>query len=473
MLSNKKINNDIVPQKKEYVMFENGISEEELQYFKEFSSEDPQHDPNPNITYKQILEFPMDIFPKEIREFGEAVAESVKAPIDFFATSVIGTASALIGQQYQIWTKSDKSIFASVWVNSIGKSGSGKSDMQAKGVSPAFALQKRYKREHDEAMKEYKEAKKNGEEVDEPVLKQIIASNATIESLKDLLEEGAVLLYVDESAGWIKAMGQYKKGTGGEIEEFLSISDNSIVMVNRKNLRQQIDNPYMAFIGGTQPSKLEQLITLQLITDDGFLERFLLCFPNEVPAQYNPIGAKPIFEQRYVEYMNKLLTLNKSGITKDVFLDSDAKALFDSYMIQTMYEINSFDFDIRLESYWRKTFKNLSRLILITHLIYVASGEVGEKEVNVHTVEASIRLMDYFKSHFAKMVRYSLGTPEEQKYEALCAYMMKYDGYIEIRKLASRKTWGNTSQVRAILEELAVAGLGEFVEKSHFNLYKK
>ena len=68
------------------------------------------------VTYKKVLDFPIEIFPKEIRDFGEALAESLKAPVDFFATSVIGAASVLIGKQYKLWTKTDASVFASVWI---------------------------------------------------------------------------------------------------------------------------------------------------------------------------------------------------------------------------------------------------------------------------------------------------------------------------------------------------------------------
>lgn len=435
---------------------------------------------NPNITYKQVLEFPINIFPKEVKEFGEAVAESVKAPLDFFGTAVLGTASTLIGKQYQIFTKTDKSILASKWIVGIGKSGAGKSDMQRNAVKPVLAIQAKFKEEFDQAVKEYKEQMKinSGEELEMPILKQIIASNATIEALKDLLEESAILLFVDELAGWIKAMGQYKKGSSGELEEFLSISDNHIVMVNRKGIRQQINNPFMSVVGGIQPSKLQQILTLGLISDDGFLERFLPCFPNELIAEYNPIGADPGYEERYMAYMSKLLTLNKDGYMKDVLLDSEAKTVFDQYMILNMAEINRDDFDERLESFWRKTFKNLSRLILTMHLLYVASGDVDEKTVPAFTVEAGIQLMDYFKSHFAKMVRFSLGNPQEQKYEALCSYIMgKYNGYVTVKQLAQSKKFGASQECRDLLRELETAGLGRFYDgkanPQDFELFKK
>lgn len=442
----------------------NAITREEQEAIEEFKDEMVEKLRNPDLTYKRVLDFPIDIFPKEIREFGEAVADSARAPIDFFGTSVIGTASTLIGHQYQIWPKTDKSLFASVWICGIGKSGTGKTDLQRKGNSPVMLIQKRHKQEFEQALKEYKEAKKNGEEAEMPILKQIIASNTTIEALKDLLEEGPILLYVDELAGWIKSMGQYKKGASGEMEEFLSIADNQPVFVNRKDLRQQIDNPYMAIVGGIQPSKLEQIVTLNLISDDGFLERFLPCFPNELPAEYNPNGADPKFETAYIKYMNRLSTLNTGEITKDVVLDTDAKKLFDEYMLLTMYEIEEDDFDERLESFWRKTFKNLSKLILIVHLIYVADGDTGEKVVNAFTVQAAIKLMDYFKSHFAKMVRFTLGNTQEKKYEVLCAYIMKKHGLITVKQLATAKKFGNSQECRDLLNELQIAGLGQFID---------
>lgn len=457
------------------------MTEEDRKALEEFKKEGAQlfnldDYRNPNITYKQILDFPIEIFPREIREFGEAVGESVKAPIDFFGTAVLGAASVLIGHQYQIWTKTDKAILCSIWVQAIGKSGSGKSDMQRQGISPILALQSKYKQEYAQSIKDFKQAKKSGEDEDleAPLLKQVIASNTTIEALKDLLEEGALLLYVDESAGWIKAMGQYKKGSSGELEEFLSIADNHTLTVNRKGLRQQVDNPYMSFVGGTQPSKLEQMVNFQMITDDGFLERFLPCFPNELPAEYNPVGANPIYEKRYVDYMSRLHTTNKEGFTKSIVLDNSAKTLFDYYMHKTMEEINATDFDERLESFWRKTFKNLSRLILIMHLINNANKETVETTVNAFTVESAIKLMDYFKSHFAKMVRYVLGNTIEKQYESLCAYIMKFEGCMNVRKLAQSKKFGSTQECRDLLQELETANLGLFIDekRNEFQLFR-
>jgi hypothetical protein len=458
-----------------YLFRQNGIEESKIKEafgYSMFEDESFQ-----GVTYKKVLDFPIEIFPNVVREFGEALAESVRAPIDYFATSVIGASSVLIGHQYQIWTKSDKSFLASVWVKAIGNSGTGKSDMQRQAQKPVLDIQKRFKEVYDQRLEIYKEAVRNKEEdVSAPVLNQIVCSNATIEALKDLLEERPILLYVDESAGWIKSMGQYKKGSSGELEEFLSIADNSIVMVNRKGLRQQIDNPYMTFVGGTQPSKLEQLINLNLITDDGFLERFLFSFPVEPKAQYNPIGADEKYSIAYVEFMNKLYTLNKTGITKNVGLEPSAKQLFDAYMHSTMEEINNPDFDVRLESYWRKTFKNLSRLILIMHSLYVASGEAKEVTVSINTVENAIKLMDYFKSHFAKMVRFALGSPIEKTFEELCAFIEKKgnkQGVIKIRDIAQSKKFGKSDAIRELLAHLEESRLGQFIGKNEFQLLKK
>ena len=130
-----------------------------------------------------------------------------------------------------------------------------------------------------------------------------------------------------------------------------------------------------------------------------------------------------------------------------------------------------------LESFWRKTFKNLSRLILIMHAIYVASGEVDPDKVSTATVEAGIKLMDYFKSHFAKMVRYSLGSIEEKKYQEICDYIIKKDGSINVKQLATAKKWGNSQACRDLLTELQVAGLGQFTDGKakpmDFELFKK
>ena len=78
-------------------------------------------------------------------------------------------------------------------------------------------------------------------------------------------------------------------------------------------------------LGEHSLAKLEQLMNLQMITDDGFLERFLPCFPVEPPAQYNAKEQNLKYEKAYVEYMNKIMYLNKAGRTKSVFLDPAAK----------------------------------------------------------------------------------------------------------------------------------------------------
>ena len=88
------------------------------------------------------------------------------------------------------------------------------------------------------------------------------------------------------------------------------------------------------------------------------------------------------------------------------------------------------------------------------HGIYAASGEVDEVKVSKYTVEAAIRLMDYFKSHFAKIVRFTLGSPMEKTYEELCAYIIKKGnkhGIIKIRDLAQSHKFGKTDEIRQLL----------------------
>jgi uncharacterized protein DUF3987 len=430
------------------------------------------------ISYKQVLDFPMEIFPKEIREYGEAVAESLKTPIDFFATGVLGAASVLIGKQYQLWTKTDFAVYASIWLNIIAKSGVGKTPSQKKALKQIEKIEDIFEELYEQELQQYYDSLDDPDEEDRkmPQLEQMKASNATIEALKDLLEKRPVLLHVDESAGWIKSMGQYKKGASGEMEDFLMIADNTTLTVNRKDVRQRIKDPYMTFVGGTQPSKLEQLISMGLITNDGFMERFLVSFPNELPAVYNPIGADNKLEGVYNEYMSKLFDWNKTGGTLAVKLDGEAQALFNSYMEQNHAEINNHDFDGRLESYWKKTPSNLSKLTLIMHMIYVVSGDNAELTVNKHTVEASIKLMDYFKSHFAKMVRFALGSVLEKKYEVICGYITKHGGKITVRDLHISNKFGKSNEIRELLKELESIGLGRFTDNhkkkpSHFELF--
>lgn len=240
------------------------------------------------------LAFPIDIFPADLQSYILQNQITLNHSVDYMGSSLIWLLALCIGNACKIEVKKGWVESANLWMGLIGRAGLGKTPSINAMIFPiekrnAFEI-KLYQNEYRK-FKEYEKLtakeKKDHEEVKEPLRKQFIVNDVTIEALADLHEENqnGVGVFKDELNGWLKDMNKYKPGS--DLEFWLSCWSGKPANLTRKTAKSSfIEMPLMPVLGGIQPGIFSQISTDEN-KDNGFLDRLLLSFPEKEIEHYN------------------------------------------------------------------------------------------------------------------------------------------------------------------------------------------
>lgn len=218
-------------------------------------------------------EFPLDVFPAELAEFVRQVAQSAGAPVSYVAASLLPAFGAAAGAHAQLEVYDGWIERPALWTVLVGDPSANKSPALKRALSPVKAA-------HRALIDE------QGEEWKDTNPRQLIVNETTIEGLFLVLaaNERGVLLHVDELAGWVKSMNQYKGGVGNDRQHWLSIWSGEDININRvKGGRfRMVRDPFLCVTGGIQPEVLDLLMR---DVEDGLAARLLLVPEGVRPAR--------------------------------------------------------------------------------------------------------------------------------------------------------------------------------------------
>ncbi|QSO55463.1 DUF3987 domain-containing protein (plasmid) [Alicyclobacillus curvatus] len=198
---------------------------------------------------------PLDVLPRDLREFIQVGADSLNCPTDFLFMPLLTTAGAAIGGARAGVPKPGWREYPVLWTGIIGSPAAGKSPALNLITSPIKDEQMRLVEEYNREMAEYREDlqewsknKKKDEKPDEPTQKLAFTTDCTTETLRDLLKErpNGVMLFQDELAGWIRGFNQYKT-SGNDRQTWLSIWSAETVAAARKTSRVVLKHPLSLF----------------------------------------------------------------------------------------------------------------------------------------------------------------------------------------------------------------------------------
>ena len=208
--------------------------------------------------------------------------------------SLLWIISLCIGNSTRVEIKTGWRESCNIWIGLIGKAGLGKTP-SINAVT--FPIEKRNSFEIKHYQNEYRKwkeydklghkEKKDHEEVREPIRRQFIVNDVTIEALADLHEENenGIAVFKDELNGWLKDMNKYKPGS--DLEFWLSCWSNKSANLTRKTSKSSfISMPLMTVLGGIQPGIFSQISTEEN-KDNGFMDRLLVCYPEKQIEKYN------------------------------------------------------------------------------------------------------------------------------------------------------------------------------------------
>ncbi len=179
--------------------------------------------------------FPTSILPPVFARFIREGAVAMGCDDSCIALPALVAAASAIGNTRRIQLKATWSEPSVLWGALLLPSGNVKSSAQELALKPIQSRQRRLIQEYRAAMAvyddehaEWKSTPKaeRGDEPDRPApLQHPLVSDITVEALADRLEATprGTLVAVDELAGWLSGLNQYKGGRGGDLAAYLNM----------------------------------------------------------------------------------------------------------------------------------------------------------------------------------------------------------------------------------------------------------
>jgi hypothetical protein len=360
------------------------------------------------------IDFPIDIFPKDIQNYLLECNDKLNNNIDYMACSLLWSISVIVGNSIKLKVKNGWIESPVLWMTLVGGAGVGKTPSIDTIVNPLVSLnsleikrQKKNEEEYDEYKSLDKKEKKAYGNVPKPKKSQFIVNDITIEALVELHEDTDVSLGVlkDELAGWIKDMNKYRDG--GDEQFWLSAWNSKSISLTRKTAKSSnVHSPFISVLGGIQPSIMNSLYN-EDHKSSGFLDRMLVCYPETEVEYWN---TKNISE-KHIDFYKDVMTNFYQKIRSNIERSPDnGEIIYDLAIISKEAETDQIRYYNKLtdnqksdesDEYTKSIFpKQKNYLFRFALLIHVFDSFINIKKIDLVISKESIlkaeKLCDYF-----------------------------------------------------------------------------
>lgn len=346
--------------------------------------------------------FPVDALPTPFADFAREGAASKGCPVEFYAVPLLVVAGAAIGNSFELALKEDFIQGSNLYCAIVGNPGTGKSPAISDVVRPLELAQMARFKTYERAMIAYEEAlqerddRRKGEKGDrpiEPVMRDVLTTNATVEALVAMLgRHNGLLLYADELAGLLQGMNQYKGGKGSDRQFYLSGWSRTFLSNHRKKAGDTtiVDMPHLSVLGGIQPDLLK---TMEVEGKDGFLDRYIWVMPDTTTSRWTTATVSYETRDLVQNVLDRLLD-GSDQTPQRVRPSADAIAVWAAWFNGLSEQMDSPDFPVRLIGPWSKLSSQAARIALILH-----ACDDGGTMMAASTIERAIRIADCLAAH--------------------------------------------------------------------------
>jgi hypothetical protein len=206
-----------------------------------------------------IPDYPLDILPKPLQDLIQA---HPSLPPALIVGAALAALAAAIGPNVEIELRPGWRRRGILWIANIAPRGAGKSPAQEAALGPVRAHDAKVLPEYQAAVREWRQkpAKGRGPRPQDPT---ILGSDTTLEALARRLDRssGAATLAFDELSQFLRGLGEYKRGGGGDRGRTLALWTGDSWRIERvtDDLDIYIPRPTVVICGGLQPALHELL----------------------------------------------------------------------------------------------------------------------------------------------------------------------------------------------------------------------
>ena len=359
--------------------------------------------------------FPLEIFPKAIRDIIEALEEYENYNVDFTSASFLTVFVAAMGNTWSVRFMTGWVSRPIIYMVLVGSPSCGKTPPLQQAVAPLLKLDGEYDMIYCKEMETYRRWERMSakqrerhslpEEMKMPQRKCHVVVDSTVEALIGALRDNprGVLIYKDEIDSLLSNFNRYN---GSDESYFLSLFSGTPFKYSRKSNNEHIflANPYCSIIGTTQPGRLgEQFGGKRMM--NGFSSRFLKVYPeiDKMPSWNDTAMPDSVLEE-WERIIRNVVTVTPStdqegkATSIELLFSQESKLR----IIQWKDEVNNkvyaeTDSDAvralcgKLETY-------LVRFCLVIQIMHCICGESGMDKIEPGTAELAIRLTEYFRN---------------------------------------------------------------------------
>lgn len=329
---------------------------------------DPWPEPNLSVLNegrRRPPELPIEVF-GPWGEWITATAAGCSAPVDYVAASLLASAAATIGNARWVSPWGSWKEPCVLWLGLVGKPSSGKSP----ALSPILEIIRQIELEmakgFEQKLNQWESAKEASKierenwqvdvkcavkentppplmpeaarEPEMPVRPRIITSDATIESLANILsgQPKGLLNTRDELSGWLGSFNKYSGGSGDRgfwLEAFGGRAHTVDRVKSNKPIK--ISNLTISVLGGIQPDRLSSMLLVG--DDDGLASRFLLVWPEPLrPSRPKVIADQDAALQAFQRLHELEMATDEYGelIPAIIPLAADAADIFETWWVE-------------------------------------------------------------------------------------------------------------------------------------------
>lgn len=359
--------------------------------------------------------FPLEIFPKAIRDIIEALEEYENYNVDFTSASFLTVFAAAMGNTWSVRFMTGWVSRPIIYMVLVGSPSCGKTPPLQQAVAPLLKLDGEYDMIYCKEMETYRRWERMSakqrerhslpEEMKMPQRKCHVVVDSTVEALIGALRDNprGVLIYKDEIDSLLSNFNRYN---GSDEGYFLSLFSGTPFKYSRKSNNEHIflANPYCSIIGTTQPGRLgEQFGGKRMM--NGFSSRFLKVYPEiDEMLSWNDTAMPDGVLEEWERIIRRVITVTPStdqegkATSIELLFSQEAKLR----VIQWKDEVNNkayaeTDSDAvralcgKLETY-------LVRFCLVIQIMHCICGESGMDKIEPGTAELAIRLTEYFRN---------------------------------------------------------------------------
>jgi putative DNA primase/helicase len=391
----------------------------------------------------EVMQFDLDLMPESFRPLVKDVAERMQVPLDFPAVSAIATLAGVTNRRVVIQPKRNDhtwTVVPNLWGGIVAPPGMMKSPSISCMTHPARAIESEWRKAHEDEEQAYQTAleeqelvkaawkdqfksaaKKNQDRPAKPesnlvppVLRRLITSDATFESLHCVLSENPAGLFVirDELTGWLA--GLERQGREQERAFFLECWNGDAAFTIDRISRGSIHVPHacISLFGGIQPARLRAYLADALRdgpSNDGLVQRFQLMVWPDMPPEWRYIDRQPDTDALNCAAMiyRRVASLSVTDPPRQLQFDDAGQALFEQWLTDLEQSIRDDGLSLPMQAHLAKYRSLMPSLAL---LFALADGHMDC--VPISQARLACDWCEYLKSHAGRV--YSAQARPEQ-----------------------------------------------------------